>query len=132
MSGLCITTSSLCRLYNIAACQTVSVSKEDVRFLPASFQVYLECFSDAVTFPLTSRLVSVFPLSNFRFVRRFFSFMPQILTAHFRSNCQWTPILEDVGCFLITYKTVPAYPLTFIWTNVLCSVSAIYRSTYSP
>ncbi len=39
-SGLGLTASSLCisrRLYNIAACQTVSVSKEDVRFLPASF-----------------------------------------------------------------------------------------------
>ncbi len=40
-------------------------------------------------------------------------------------------ILEDVGCFLVTYNTVPAYPLTFIWTNVLCFISVIYSGTYS-
>ena len=35
-------------------------------------------------------------------------------------------IYEDYGCYPTTVNTFAAYPLTFIWPNVICFISCIY------
>ncbi|KAJ7034228.1 pheromone A receptor-domain-containing protein [Mycena alexandri] len=35
-------------------------------------------------------------------------------------------ILENVGCYPTTYNVVPAYPLSYLWPNIINLVSAVY------
>ncbi|KAF9555103.1 fungal pheromone STE3G-protein-coupled receptor [Agrocybe pediades] len=35
-------------------------------------------------------------------------------------------LFEDIGCLPTTVNTPAAYPLSFIWPNVICMVSAVY------
>ncbi|KAJ7455421.1 pheromone A receptor-domain-containing protein [Mycena latifolia] len=94
-----IPASSLCinrRLYNIATCQTVSMTKALKR--------------RAVMIDLTIALG--LPLLQLP--------LQYIVQGH-RYD-----ILEDIGCYPTTYNTVPAYPLIFLWPNVMNVISGTY------
>ncbi|KAG6835352.1 hypothetical protein H0H93_002261 [Arthromyces matolae] len=40
-------------------------------------------------------------------------------------------IWEDIGCYPTTVNTPPAYPLTFVWPNVIGLISAVYCTVLS-
>ncbi|KAJ7323223.1 pheromone A receptor-domain-containing protein [Mycena albidolilacea] len=94
-----IPAASLCinrRLYKIAACQTVSTSQAEKR--------------RAVLVDLAIGLGIPFVQMPLQFV----------VQGH-RYN-----ILENVGCFPATYNVTLAYPLTYLWPNVINLISACY------
>ncbi|KIY64604.1 STE3-domain-containing protein [Cylindrobasidium torrendii FP15055 ss-10] len=98
-SSVGISAASLCinrRLYKIAAIQSVSSSREDRR------RDIIVDLVIGVGIPLLQ------------------------LPAHFVVNGHRYDIVEDVGCMVATFNTPPAYPLTFLWPNVLCLVSVMY------
>ncbi|KAJ6543082.1 pheromone A receptor-domain-containing protein [Mycena capillaripes] len=94
-----IPASSLCinrRLYNIATCQTVSMTKAMKR------RAVMIDLAIALGLPILQ-----LPL--------------QYIVQGHRYD-----ILEDIGCYPFTYNTVPAYPLIFLWPNIINLVSATY------
>ncbi|KAJ7836812.1 GPCR fungal pheromone mating factor, partial [Mycena leptocephala] len=94
-----IPASSLCinrRLYNIATCQTVSMTKAMKR------RAVMIDLAIALGLPILQ-----LPL--------------QYIVQGHRYD-----ILEDIGCYPYTYNTVPAYPLIFIWPNVMNVISGTY------
>ncbi|KAJ7085486.1 pheromone receptor Rcb3 B45 [Mycena belliarum] len=94
-----IPASSLCinrRLYNIATCQTVSMTKALKR------RAVMIDLAIALGLPLL-QLPLQFIVQGHRY-----------------------DILEDIGCYPTTYNTVPAYPLIFLWPNVMNVVSGTY------
>ncbi|KAK7030188.1 STE3-like pheromone receptor [Favolaschia claudopus] len=94
-----IPAASLCinrRLYNIARCQTVSTSKAEKR--------------RAVLVDLAIGLGIPFLQMPLQF----------IVQGH-RYN-----IIENVGCYPTTYNVVPAYPLSYLWPNLINLTSACY------
>ncbi|KAJ7182466.1 GPCR fungal pheromone mating factor, partial [Mycena crocata] len=38
-------------------------------------------------------------------------------------------VLQDIGCYPTIYNTIPAYPLIFLWPNVLNVISGTYSIT---
>ncbi|KAJ7661864.1 pheromone A receptor-domain-containing protein [Mycena rosella] len=87
-----IPASSLCinrRLYNIATCQTVSMTKALKR------RAVMVDLAIALGLPLL-QLPLQFIVQGHRY-----------------------DILEDIGCYPTTYNTIPAYPLIFLWPNVM-------------
>ncbi|KAK0460303.1 pheromone A receptor-domain-containing protein [Armillaria novae-zelandiae] len=98
-ASVAIPAASLCisrRLYKISACQTVTVTREDKR-------------RDIIV----DLLIGVgLPLLE--------------LPLHYIVNGHRYDILEDAGCTVATYNTVPAYPLVFVWPLVICFVSSIF------
>nr|AOC97511.1 putative pheromone receptor [Flammulina velutipes] len=98
-SGIGLNAASLCisrRLYHIAACQSVSSSPRDRR------RALITDLLIAVGIPLLQ------------------------LPLHIIVNGHRYDILEDVGCVVVTYNTVPAYPLSFLWPNIICLTSVVY------
>ncbi|KAJ7475475.1 Rcb3.42 [Mycena galericulata] len=94
-----IPASSLCinrRLYNIATCQTVSMTKALKR------RAVMIDLAIALGLPILQ-----LPL--------------QYIVQGHRYD-----ILEDIGCYPYTYNTVPAYPLIFLWPNVMNVISGTY------
>ncbi|KAJ7182462.1 pheromone A receptor-domain-containing protein [Mycena crocata] len=94
-----IPASSLCinrRLHSIATCQTVSMTKALKR------RAVMVDLAIALGLPLLQ-----LPL--------------QYIVQGHRYD-----ILEDIGCYPTTYNTVPAYPLIFLWPNVLNVISGTY------
>ncbi|KAJ7469378.1 pheromone receptor Rcb3 B45 [Mycena galericulata] len=97
--AVAIPAASLCinrRLYKIASCQTVSVSKAEKR--------------RAVFVDLAIGLGIPFIQMPLQF----------IVQGH-RYD-----IIENVGCYPTTYNVVPAYPLSYLWPNVIGLISATY------
>ncbi|KAJ7807336.1 pheromone A receptor-domain-containing protein [Mycena olivaceomarginata] len=84
------------RLYKIAACQTVSTSQAEKR------RAVLVDLAIGLGIPLVQ-----IPL--------------QFVVQGHRYN-----ILENVGCFPATYNVTLAYPLTYLWLNVINLISACY------
>ncbi|KAJ6600273.1 pheromone A receptor-domain-containing protein, partial [Mycena vulgaris] len=97
--AVAIPAASLCinrRLYKIASCQTVSISKAQKR--------------RAVLVDLAIGL-------GIPFVQ-----MPlQYVVQGHRYD-----IIENVGCYPTTYNVVPAYPLSYLWPNIIGLISACY------
>ncbi|KAK6987715.1 STE3-like pheromone receptor [Favolaschia claudopus] len=94
-----IPTASLCinrRLYKIASCQTVSISKAEKR--------------RAVLVDLAIGLGIPFVQMPLQFVVQGHRY----------------DILENVGCYPTTYNVVPAYPLSILWPNFINLISACY------
>lgn len=94
-----IPASSLCinrRLYKIASCQTASITRAQKK--------------RAVMVDLAIGLGIPFLQMPLQF----------IVQGH-RYD-----IWEDIGCFPTTVNTPPAYPLTFLWPNIISLVSAVY------
>nr|BAE47138.1 RCB1 [Pholiota nameko] len=97
--AVAIPAASLCinrRLYKIATCQTASISIADKR--------------RAVVVDLVIGLG-----------------IPALQMAlQFIVQGHRYDIFEDIGCFPTTYNTPPAYPLSFLWPNIISAVSACY------
>ncbi|KAJ7475460.1 GPCR fungal pheromone mating factor, partial [Mycena galericulata] len=97
--SIAIPAASLCinrRLNKIAACQTVRVTKAQKRRA-----VMVDC-AIGVGIPVLQM--------NLQYV----------VQGH-RYN-----IMEDVGCYPTTYNTPLAYPLSYLWPNIIGLVSACY------
>ncbi|CAK5271732.1 unnamed protein product [Mycena citricolor] len=91
--------ASLCinrRLYKIAACKTVSITKAEKRRA-----VIVDC-AIGLGIPLIQM-----PL--------------QYVVQGHRYD-----ILEEIGCYPTTYNTPLAYPLSYVWPNVIALISAYY------
>ncbi|EEB97612.1 hypothetical protein MPER_03036, partial [Moniliophthora perniciosa FA553] len=84
------------RLYNIASCKTASVTVADKRK-----QVYID-LAIGVGLPIL-QLPLQFVVQGHRY-----------------------DIFEDIGCYPVTFNTIPAYPLTYVWPNVIGLISLIY------
>ncbi|KAF8149756.1 pheromone A receptor-domain-containing protein [Mycena galopus ATCC 62051] len=94
-----IPAASLCinrRLYKIASCQTVSVSKAEKR------RAVLVDLAIGLGIPLIQM-----PL--------------QFVVQGHRYN-----ILENIGCYPTTYNVTLAYPITYLWPNIINLVSCCY------
>ncbi|THU83826.1 STE3-like pheromone receptor [Dendrothele bispora CBS 962.96] len=97
--NVAIPATSLCinrRLYNIASCQTASISKADKRR-----QVMID-LAIGIGLPILQ------------------------LPLHLVVQGHRYDIMEQIGCWPTTYNTVPAYPLSFVWPNVIGLVSMVY------
>ncbi|KAJ6451997.1 pheromone A receptor-domain-containing protein [Mycena vitilis] len=97
--SVAIPAASLCinrRLYKIAACQTVSITKAQKRRA-----VMIDC-AIGVGIPVLQMIL-------------------QYVVQGHRYN-----IMEDVGCYPTTYNTPLAYPLSYLWPNVIGLISACY------
>ncbi|KAJ7759923.1 pheromone A receptor-domain-containing protein [Mycena metata] len=97
--SVAIPAASLCinrRLYKIAACQTVSTTKAQKRRA-----VMVDC-AIGVGIPVLQMIL-------------------QYVVQGHRYN-----IMEDIGCYPDTYNTPLAYPLSYLWPNVIGLVSAVY------
>ncbi|KAF7372713.1 Pheromone B alpha 3 receptor [Mycena sanguinolenta] len=97
--SVAIPASSLCinrRLYKIASCQTVSVTQADKR------RAVLVDLGISLGIPLLQM-----PL--------------QFIVQGHRFN-----IVENIGCYPTTYNVALAYPLSYLWPNVINVVSGCY------
>ncbi|KAJ7732231.1 pheromone A receptor-domain-containing protein [Mycena maculata] len=97
--SVAIPAASLCinrRLYKIAACQTVSITKAQKRRA-----VMVDC-AIGVGIPVLQMIL-------------------QYVVQGHRYN-----IMEDIGCYPTTYNTPLAYPLSYLWPNVIGLISACY------
>ncbi|KAJ7278698.1 pheromone A receptor-domain-containing protein [Mycena rebaudengoi] len=97
--AVAIPAASLCinhRLYHVASCKTVSISKAEKR--------------RAVLVDLAIGLGIPFSQGPLQF----------IVQGH-----QYD-IIENVGCYPTTYNVVPTYPLSYLWPNIIDLVSATY------
>ncbi|KAF8145119.1 pheromone A receptor-domain-containing protein [Mycena galopus ATCC 62051] len=97
--AVAIPAASLCinrRLYKIASCQMVSISKVEKR------RAVLVDLAIGLGIPLVQM-----PL--------------QFVVQGHRYN-----IVENVGCYPTTYNTAPAYPLTILWPNIINIISGCY------
>ncbi|KAJ7034226.1 pheromone A receptor-domain-containing protein [Mycena alexandri] len=97
--SVAIPAASLCinrRLYKIAACQTVSITKAQKRRA-----VMVDC-AIGVGIPVLQMIL-------------------QYVVQGHRYN-----IMEDIGCYPDTYNTPLAYPLSYLWPNIIGLVSACY------
>ncbi|KAJ7611071.1 putative fungal pheromone GPCR, STE3-type [Mycena polygramma] len=97
--AVAIPAASLCinrRLYKIASCSTVSITKAEKR------RAVLVDLAIGLGIPLVQM-----PL--------------QFIVQGHRYD-----ILENVGCYPTTYNVVPAYPLSYLWPNIINLISAVY------
>ncbi|KAJ6470317.1 putative transmembrane pheromone receptor [Mycena sanguinolenta] len=97
--AVAIPAASLCinrRLYKIASCQTVSVSKAEKR------RAVVVDLAIGLGIPLVQM-----PL--------------QFIVQGHRYN-----IVENIGCYPTTYNVAIAYPLSYVWPNVINIVSGCY------
>nr|AAQ96347.1 pheromone receptor Rcb3 B5 [Coprinopsis cinerea] len=97
--SVAIPAASLCinrRLYKIASCQTVSLSRGHKR------RAVMIDLAIGLGIPLLQM-----PL--------------QFIVQGHRYD-----IFQDVGCYPTTVNTPPAYPLVFLWPPIICLVSAVY------
>ncbi|KAK7435127.1 a-factor receptor [Stygiomarasmius scandens] len=97
--NVAIPATSLCinrRLYNIASCQTASISRADKRR-----QVIID-FAIALGLPILQ------------------------IPLHLVVQGHRYDILEQVGCRPTTYNTIPAYPLSYLWPNIIGLISMVY------
>ncbi|THU83827.1 STE3-domain-containing protein [Dendrothele bispora CBS 962.96] len=91
--------ASLCinrRLYKIASCQTASVTLRDKRR-----EVIID-LAIGVGIPLLQ------------------------IPLHYIVQGHRYDLIEQVGCWGTTFNTIPAYPLSFLWPNIIGLVSMIY------
>ncbi|KAK7046047.1 a-factor receptor [Paramarasmius palmivorus] len=98
-AGIGIPASILCisrRLYRITSVQTASVTLADKR------RAVIEDLAIAVGIPIV------------------------VLIMHIVVHAHRFDIYEDIGCYPVTYNTLPAYFLYFMWPILIGAVSFIY------
>ncbi|KAK0435341.1 putative pheromone receptor [Desarmillaria tabescens] len=99
--GIGVNASALCisrRLYKITCIRTVSVTREDKR------RGIIEDLCVAVGIPILA------------------------LILHIVVHPHRFDILENIGCYPVTYNTLPAYFLWFMWPLLLAVASFIYAA----
>nr|ANB67031.1 pheromone receptor [Agrocybe salicacicola] len=97
--SVAIPAASLCinrRLYMIATCQTVTITRAHKR------RAVMVDLAIGLGIPAL-QLVLQFVVQGHRY-----------------------DIFEDIGCYPTTVNTPAAYPLSFVWPNVICLISVIY------
>ncbi|KAF9477440.1 fungal pheromone STE3G-protein-coupled receptor [Pholiota conissans] len=97
--GIAIPAASLCinrRLYKIASCQTATISRAEKK------RAIMVDLAIGLGIPLLQ-----IPL--------------QFIVQGHRYD-----IFEDIGCYPTTVNTPAAYPLSFVWPNVIGIISAVY------
>ncbi|KAJ3505024.1 hypothetical protein NLJ89_g7633 [Agrocybe chaxingu] len=100
--SVAIPAASLCinrRLYMIATCQTVTITHAHV--CPETRAVMVD-LAIGLGIPAL-QMVLQFVVQGHRY-----------------------DIFEDIGCYPTTVNTPAAYPLSFVWPNVICLISVIY------
>nr|AIX99553.1 pheromone receptor [Cyclocybe aegerita] len=97
--SVAIPAASLCinrRLYKIASCQTATISRAQKR------RAVMVGLAIGLGIPALQMALQ-FIVQGHRY-----------------------DIWEDIGCYPTTVNTPPAYPLSFVWPNVISLISAIY------